>query len=384
MAYTAPTVSYSTTLDGTYTSLTGVQAINIRRGRTYFQDNWQPARCVIELIPANSYATALAIGQWIDVRTSNSASADAYFVGRITDVERVYDIPYTSATGAAPSDRIIITAVGPTGMIASTTLASYTTAFTTTGLQAVDAASYADVYLLISNLPTVDSSLTTAANTAALDIINQLSRTDQSVVEDVDNERTTNPYNPPNVQPIAWYHGVSGATGASFVDTGVGTKYNRLAFKSAAESTFNDVNVVTPGKTTQNYQAATGPYNTLDYNTYSNTTTQMLNLATYLYTLLSGQTTIAPFTLGTDTAVDDTFLAYCYFPSPTGTATYLGVPGTITFRGTTYAATIQSIAVNFYPDRATGEFTFAPTLGQPFLLDSTSFGILDTNRLGYP
>lgn len=384
MAYTPPTASYATTLNGTYTTLTGIQAITIRRGRTYFQDNWSPTRCVIELIPANSYATPLAIGQWIDVRTSNSASADAYFVGRITDVERTFDFPYRTATGAAPSDRIVITAVGPSGMIASTTLASFTTAYTTTAVQALDAASLTDVYLLISNVPVVNSSLTTVTNSGALDIINQLARTDQSVVEDVDNERTTNPYNPPNVQPIAWYHGVSGASGAVFVDTGVGTKYNRLTFKSAAESTFNDVNVVTPGKTTQNYQAAIGPYNTLDYNTYSNTTTEMLNLATYLYTLLSGQTTIAPFSLGTDTAVDDGFLAYCYFPSPTGTGTYLGVPATIKFRGTTYAATIQSINVNFYPDRATGEFTFAPTLGQPFLLNSNEFGKLNTNRLGYP
>lgn len=386
MAYSAPTVNYSTTLNGTYTQLTGIQSVSIRRGRTYFQDNFAGSRCVIELIPANTYSTPLAIGQWIDVRTTNAGTSAAYFVGRITDVERVYDMPYFSgATIAAPNDRIIITAVGPTGMIASTTLASFTTAYTTTALQAIDAAGYADVYLLISNLPAVvDSSLTTATNVGAFDIINQLARTDQSVIDDIDNERTTNPYNPPAVNPIAWYHGVSGALTASFGDAGVGTKYNRLAFKSAAESTFNDVNVVTPGKTTQNYQAATGPYNTLDYNTYSNTTAEMLNLATYLYTLLSGQTTIAPFMLGCDTAVDDTFLAFCYIGSPGGRSSYLGAPASIKFRGTTYAGTFQSINVNFYPDRATAEFTFAPTLGQPFLLDSNEFGILNTNRLGFP
>jgi hypothetical protein len=385
MAYTCPTVNYSTTLNGTYTQLTGVQSVSIRRGRTYFQDNFAGSRCVIELVPANSYTTPLAIGQYIDVRVTNSASADAYFVGRITDVERTFDIPYSaSATVNAPGDRITITAVGPTGMIASNTIASYSFFLTYTSGQAVEAASFADVYLFASNVPVVNSSLTSVSNTGALDVINQLARTDQSVLDDIDNERTTNPYSPPNLNVIAWYHGVNGALTAAFVDTGVGTKYNRLAFKSAAESTFNDVNVVTPGKTTQNYQAATGPYNTLDYNTYSNTTTEMLNLATYLYTLLSGQTTVAPFELATDTAIDDTFLSFCYITSPTGTLTYLGAPASIKFRGTTYAATIQSINVNFYPDRATGQFTFAPTLGQPFLLDSNEFGILGTNRLGYP
>lgn len=384
MTYTAPTVNYSTTLGGTYTSLAGVQAINIRRGRTYFQDNWLGSQCVIELIPDNTYATPLAIGQWIDIRTTNSAASAAYFVGIITDVERLYDIPYDSSkTVHAPGDRIIITAVGPTGMIAARTIAALSYGASTTTVQQAKLTATGSAYLFVSSVPTVLSSLTAITNQGAFDVINQLARTDQSVIDDIDNARTTNP-STGLVEPIAWYHGISGALTASFVDTGAGTKYNRLAFKSASESTFNDVNVITPGKTTQNYQAATGPYNTLDYNTYSNTTGEMLNLATYLYTLLSGQTTIAPFSLGTDTAVDDTFLTFCYLGAFSGTLTYLGIPAEIKFRGVTYPAAIQSISVNFYSDRATGEFTFSPSLGQPFLLNSNQFGILDTNRLGYP
>jgi hypothetical protein len=183
MAYTAPTVNYSTTLDGTYTSLTGVQSINIRRGRTYFQDNWLPSQCVVELIPANTYATPLAIGQYIDVRTTNSASSEAYFLGIITDVERVYDIPYdASATLNAPGDRIIITAVGPTGMIAARTIASLSFgASTTTRLQAKLAAS-GSAFVTVNFVPTTQSSLTAITNQGAFDVINQLARTDQSVL----------------------------------------------------------------------------------------------------------------------------------------------------------------------------------------------------------
>lgn len=388
MPYTPPTVNYSTTLNGTYTTLTGVQSVSIRRGRTYFQDNFPGSRCVIELIPANSYTTPLAIGQYIDVRTTNSGTSPAYFVGQITDVERVYEMPYNAGTGAAPGDRIIITAAGPLGMIASTTVASYTFSIDAADYEAFELAGLANTWLVpdkgyASYLPT---SLTSVTDAGILDVINQLARTAQAIVDDLDARRTTNPYNPTPgvVQPqIFWYSGTSPLV-ATFSDAGTGTKYNRLTFKSAAESTFNSVNVVTPGLATQNEQAATGPYNTLDYNTYSKTTTAADNLASYLYLLLSGQTTIAPFSITVDTAVDDTFLQYCHIASLIPTYTWIGAQATVRFRGTTYGATVQSIAVNFYPGQANAEFTFAPTLGQPFTLDSSTFGILDTNRLGYP
>jgi hypothetical protein len=385
MPYTPPTVNYSTTLNGTYTTLTGVQSVSIRRGRTYFQDNFPGTRCSIELIPANSYATPLAIGQWIDVRPTNSASSPAYFAGRITDVERVYDMPYNSGTGAAPGDRIIVTAAGPTGLVASDTVGSYTFLYPTAYLQAFFLTlDRSDVYIV----PAIDKSILTSAtsvtNAGVFDVVNKFARTEQVNLDDLDAGRTTNPLNPGVVQPqMVWYSGYNSAV-ATFSDAGTGTKYNRLTFRSAAQSTFNSVNVLTDGLATQNVQAAIGPYNSLDYDTFSATTAAALNLANYLYLLLSQQNAPAPFSINLDTAVDDTFLQYCYVASRIPTSTWIGGQATIRFRGATYAAAVQGINLNFYADQANAEFIFSPTLGQPFTLNSSSFGILNTNRLGYP
>lgn len=389
MPYTPPAVSYSTAINGTYTQLTGVQAVNIRRGRQYFQDNFPGTRCTIELIPATSYATPLAIGQWIDVRTSNSSSAAAYFVGQITDVERFYGMPYNAGTGSAPADRIVITATGSTGQIAAATIPSYSnTLFTTVQFQIAEFCALAGAGYAISGVDVL-TSLTAATNIGAFDAINQLARTGQYNLDDVDTNRQGNPYNSDTLQPVLFAYTGVGSLVATFGDAGTGTKYNQLRFLSSNQSTFNSVNVVTPGLATQNVKAASGPYNSLDYNTYSANTTNAANLAQYLYNMLSGQTTIAPFSIGCDTAVDDSFLQYChvanaYRVTETVRYTWIGGQATIAFRGTTYGAAVQSIATNFYPDRATAEFTFAPTLGQPFTLNSTSFGKLNTNRLGYP
>lgn len=389
MPYTPPAVSYSSTLNGTYTQLTGVQTVNIRRGRAFFQDNFPATRCTIELIPANSYATPLAIGQFIDVRTTNNRSAAAYFVGQITDVERSYDMPYTAATGYAPGDRITITATGSTGQISATTVPTWTATVPGSAIYtAYEIALQANAYVVTTGSD-VGTNITTLTNVGVLDVINQLCRTLQFNMDDVDTNRQGNWYNSDALQPVLFIYSGAGSLVATFGDAGSGTKYNQLRFLSSNQSTFNSVNVITSGLATQNTKAATGPYNSLDYNTYSANTSNAANLATYLYRMLSGQVTVAPFTIACDTAVDDSFLQYCHVSNSyrfgeTPRYTWIGGQATIAFRGTTYGAAVQSINTNFYPDRATAEFTFAPTLGQPFTLDSSSFGKLNTNRLGYP
>ena len=137
MSYTPPTVNYATTSVGTFTSLTGIQSVTINRGRRHFQDPYPPTVCTIELIPADSYATPLAIGQFIDVRDTNSGSSPCYFTGRIIDVVRRYDMPYNNVTGAAPGDRITITATGATGLIGSANLDAVSIAGGTTVSNAV-------------------------------------------------------------------------------------------------------------------------------------------------------------------------------------------------------------------------------------------------------
>jgi hypothetical protein len=62
----------------------------------------------------------------------------------------------------------------------------------------------------------------------------------------------------------------------------------------------------------------------------------------------------------------------------------LGAGVTVLFRGTTALAEIQGINTVFYSDYAQLQLYLSPSLGTPFTLDSSTFGVLDTNRLGYP
>lgn len=382
MPYTPPTVNYATTQGGTYTSLTGIQSVQINQGRSYFQDNFGVTTCTVELIPANSYATPLAIGQYLDVRPTNSAAARAFFAGQITDVRRDYEIPYNSGTGAAPADRITITAVGASGIMAAYTFptSAGTLAADNVTNQMTGVGSNAGVFWVGTISSTIQGSAISLAGQGALDVMNKIARTAQEFLLDYDNHRNGSPgiY---GSQLLAT--SLPGSTqNVTFSDTGA-IRYNRLSFLSSSELRFNQVNVYPDGLATQS-SSGTAPFNSLDYYTNNATTGDAASLAGLLFNLFNSQTTPAPFVLSTDTAVDDTWLPIAYFGDQNGNKGYLGSAATVTFRGATVTTQIQRIAVLFTPERATLTLNLSPSLGQAFLLDSSQFGILDTNRLGYP
>lgn len=382
MPYTPPTVNYATTQGGTYTSLTGVQSVSINQGRNYFQDNFQVTTCTVELIPANSYATPLAIGQYLDVRPTNTAADRAYFAGQITDVRRDYEIPYNSGTGAAPADRIVITAVAASGIMAAYTFptSAGTVGAATVTNQLTSVGTAAGVFWVGSISSTIQGGAISLPGQGGLDVMNKIARTAQEFLLDYDNHRNGSPgiYGsqllatslPGNTQNV------------TFSDTGA-IRYNQLTYFSSSEMRFNQVNVYPDGLATQS-TSGTAPYNSLDYYTNNASTADGLSLSSLLYNLFNDQTTPAPFVLGTDTAVDDTWLPITYFGDQNGNKGYLGAGCTVTFRSATVLTQIQRIAVLFTPERAALTLNLSPNLGQAFLLDSSQFGILDTNRLGYP
>jgi hypothetical protein len=218
----------------------------------------------------------------------------------------------------------------------------------------------AGVVLVPNRGSNLTSSTITLPGQNALDLVNKIARTAQYFIDDRDNQRD-------NVGVLAGQVGMI-----------VG-----LEFFSSAENVFNQINVYPDGLATQS-QTGTAPFNSLDYYTTNNTTADAASLAGLLYNLFNGLTTAVPFTLTTDTNADDTWLGVAQLQTPTGGAGYIAAGATITFRGATYNAQIQRIAVSFTPDVARLALTLSPNLGTPFTLNSNQFGILDTNRLGYP
>jgi hypothetical protein len=383
MTYTAPTVNYSATLNGTYTSLTGVQSVSINRGRQRFQDNFPQTSCVIELIPADTYALPLAVGQFIDVRNVNTSAGAAYFTGVITDVSRKFAMPYNSGTGAAPQDRITITATGPTGQLGKTSLSNYSVANTSAIVEIILAAGANNV--VTEHL--ADSDKLTSAQTftgGLLDLINTLLRTIQFLIDDIDAQRSV-VYG----DFITAFYPIGNASSLTFSDAGtVGAfKFSDLEYLSSVQNVFTEVEVVPAGLATQSATSGAAPYNTLVYNTFNATTANALDLAEFILATQS-LVQVTPFSIATNTNIEPNCLGFAQLNVASKLAPPIGVQIlgsliTVIFRGTTVTAQIQGINTTFYPEYAAVQLYLSPSLGAPFTLDSTILGVLDQNKLGY-
>jgi hypothetical protein len=377
MPYTAPTVNYSATNDGTYTTLTGVQSVNINRGRQHFQDPFPQTSCTIELIPANSYALPLAIGQYIDVRDTNVSISPCYFAGRITDVVRTYDMPYNSGTGSAPGDRITITATGGTGALGGSTLNNYSMSAGLVSDSLTNIFTNQNVTGLVGGTTVQNSAQT--LDGSVLDAVNQLLRTAQMFIDDLDVQRGL-----PTLAVIAYPSGFSAGVSPAYGDTGAGERFKTIEYQSTVQNTFNYVKVVAEGVFTAVTFPGLPPFNALTYSTYNDTANNTSSLSAYLYSLLSGALAPVPFTIATDTTVSAGCMAVAQLGVGASGVYRIGENASIVFRGSSVTGTIQGISSSFYPDYASVRLFFSPSLGTPFTLDSASFGVLDQNRLGFP
>ena len=386
MDYTAPTVNYSATINGTYTSLTGIQTVSISRGRQRFQDNFTQTNCTIELIPATTYALPLAVGQFIDVRNTNTSTSPAYFVGVITDIERKYAMPYNSVSSYAPADRITITCAGSTGALGNATLSNYSLPASLASYEIFVLAAANNIFD-VETASFVKNSAQTFSG-GALDLVNTLLRTAQLIVDDVDTQRATTDFG--FTRALTAFPAGQGNRVYTFSDAGtVGAyKYSDLQYLSSVQNYFTQVQVTAAGLATQTASSGSAPYNTLVYDTYNASTSDASSLASFILTTQSFAT-ITPYSIATNTNLTATCTTVSQLSNLTdlvgsNKAVNIGSSVTVIFRGTTVTATIQGINTTFYPDYATVQLFLSPSLGTAFTLDSTVLGVLDTNRLGYP
>jgi hypothetical protein len=380
MTYTPPVVNYNSGTGTTYYTLNGVQSVNISRGRQRFQDPVSQSSMVVELIPDATYSLPLAIGQLIDVRDSNADGANCYFQGQITDVERSYAFPYNSGTGYAPADRIRITATGATGVIGTRITAGYSmpSQYADQSIDDITNANGIGTVKLARNF--VYNSANTI-NGSSLDAVNRLLRTSQLTLDDYVAPRSYSTF-----QEICLFPTGTQYNNISFTDTGSGYAYSNLEFLSSVQNTFNWVEVQAEGFADQIANTGVAPYNSLQYSTYSASESEAAGLASYILNLTSGQLQAAPFAISTSTATAASCMALAQLMRDgAGTANaIMGQAVSVAFRGSTYYGTVIGVNAGFYVDRANVQLYLSPSLLTPFTLDSTAFGVLDQNRLGYP
>jgi hypothetical protein len=387
MSYTPPVVSYSATLDGTYTALTGIQSAVITRGRQRFQDPPQPLTLSLELIPADSYALPLARGQFIDVRATSSATSDGYFQGQIIEVKRQFAIPFNSGTGAAPADRITIEAVGAIGQLSQNIFTNTAFLNQLASTRLGTAANNAGVGANTAQNNDIRASALTF-NGSSFDLMNELLRQLQYEAYEIDQNRTVGTLRA-GFSPTGFHW----STPLTFSDAGTlgAYKYSDIEYLTSVRDSFTQVNVEPRGLATQTAEIGVAPFNPLQYQTQSETTAAALDLANYVLTLNSNNA-LVPFMLASDTTFDPTCVGLArmpsvndtFYPNLTSGGTYqslIGAPVQITFRGSTVLAALKGTSIAFYPDRARVSLYFSPFEYQ-FQLDSASLGVLDQNRLG--
>lgn len=400
MPYTPPNVYYATTFNGTYTKLDGVESVSITRGKSRFQDAVSASQCVIEIIPQTTFPASMQLGQFIDIRDTNSGASSAYFVGKIIDIERKYSIPYDAVTGFAPADRVIITITGGVGVMASgyganfpggTTDASYAICNGTMSIANVRCVTPQNLNWdptypanpIGINIINPGGSPLAPEKSPWLETINKVLNTIQYSIDDFDLNRTPVSNGFLNTVYFGAYAYPTGQTSKllSFVDDGTTGaniyKYSQIDFSSSVESYFSQV-VITSTFPDKEIVTGSRPYTGFSYPTAIATEAQATPLGNYILTTNSTVNPV-PFSIGTNSAIQNDVaqlgkLAEC----PIGTAVILK------FRGGTYYATVSAIAVEYTPEIANVRLTFTPSLGTPFTLDSTAFGVLNTNRLGFP
>jgi hypothetical protein len=178
---------------------------------------------------------------------------------------------------------------------------------------------------------------------------------------------------------------VNEASTAVFSDTPAVNEfsYDQIDFNSYADNYWTQVSVTPLGSSvvTVTQAGATTPYRTYSINTLNSSTGQATDFANYLASLYSTpQFRIASIScLSTDSLnvqIDKL-----------GTQTPVSYPGmrvTVKFRGTTYSAIIEGVTISATPESSRYTFTLSAAEQNNYLiLDSTVYGRLDYNKLGY-
>lgn len=371
MSYTG---QYVVTINGTNWSSYVINA-SLTVGRQKLTDRWVPDTAEIELLaPASGGPTIPSLGQefYYDYGTIPNS-----FRGVIVDIERNYGIPYNSGTGAAPADRIRIRAESYQTNQAARAIATGVTISTNANLSIA----ISDVWFAA-----IDSLSAPAITGGGGGFIAQAETYTGNVLDYINSCMIS-------CVGYAW-------TGSGILDlasNGVRQQYNYINFtdtgsQSSVTHTYFYDQIQFLGSVDNSYTRVFVGYNnggstttsstgTIPYTAYQ-TTSNLKNLsdaqqtADVMESILS-QSTYRPFRLSTRASIVGSFdLAAQLKNNPVGTAV------SVTFRGTTYPMICEGYTASQDVDDAVWTFYFSPALNLPLILDSTTFGILNTNTLG--
>lgn len=378
--------TFNVTLDpnGTPTVLTNLQSVSVNTGRQALMDNFRATTATIVCRYPNGYASpisGLIPGAQILIsmeELGTGSYAFNVFSGEITDVQVEYGIPYVSNVGN--DDYLTITLEGHLGKWARSNGNDYALARDTVSNQVT--AAVIETGLSAFAYPTGYFGARYAAATTITgswaDWLNNLIFTFAGRLLDDDNSISVRNFEPAETITTEFFSDVVGVNKV---------QYDKIDFDTLAQNYYTQVTVVPPSGVEQIASSGSPPYRNLQLNgNLSDTNGQALDVANwYLGNYDNPSLALASLHVNMNDASAQYIKNIIRGTLPFGT-TCLGVARqvNVTFRGTTYTVIIEGAALSASP----GEcgltlYVSAADLNNYFILNSTTFGVLDTNKLGF-
>lgn len=358
--------SWAVTYNGT-TNVPNVQQITIQKGRIQIQD---PFKSATATVTGRNLATFpnVVIGDTIEITATEGANSFDAFIGVVSDVQIVYG-------PVANMDEWTIyceDSIARVGRSLTTNTFSWASGLTTAQAAIDTVANATGGAVTLSATGPFSSSLVSAQslpNTNALQILNQLAATEQGYLyNSAPNQVTFRSRAEIGAFPIRGVFSDAGFPGPN-------TTFNDVTFRSQADSFFEEVVVEPEGLASQTSGSGARIYN---FKSFDQTTTQAKNLADYVLATLQVQIT-RPSTISIISETQDNNIAISC-----ATEAGQGIRCALRLRGVIYSLFVEGSTITANPDqtRFTLNVVSADALNF-FILDDTSFGVLDQNKLGF-
>lgn len=352
-------------------AIDNVQNIALSYGRSQPTDTFKSGTATVSGRDLSTFP-ALEIGDRISINClyDNATTSRTLFDGVVSDVQLSYGtIPALDTWSIQCED--VLARLGRayttpsfswSGGIATNTAVENTVNNATTGINVAGFGS-------LTGSSTVSAQ--TLANTNVLQILNTIAATEQGYLFADDWETVA--FYPRS--SVGQWNLIGAFTDGTLANTDPPTIFNEVVFRSFADSYFTGVTVEPQGLAAQ----STGdPDRTYTVQTYDQTTTQAANLAQYIKAYLDAQVAFPSVITCLSEAQNNDYLV--------NLADYAGngARATLILRGNKYEVFLEGVSITANPDSS--RFTFSVTNAAAlsfFVLDSTTFGILDTSKLGF-
>jgi hypothetical protein len=372
------TVSYYTSTSGLQ-ALTNVVSINVKVGRERQLDQYSASTAQIVMRYPTGYASPIAgliPGTIIEVK--NSATNLRNFLGRITNVQLQFDMPYSAGVGNG--DYLIISCDAGLAEFGRKSGENYAMPAGLLSTQLGLASAQTGYNLnLDSGIGDQNLSATTVSGTWA-DFLNSAALSLNARIIDVIDTNITQ-LNTFFVSPFYIRN-----TTVNFSDTtndATNQVYNGITFSSYADNFYTQITVKPEVPAAQTVTSGSAPYRTYTVNTLNATTGQALDYANYL---LNNYKTpkVAISSVSCLANAQNTMKLDSLGASTNECGKQIGKRVTVAFRGTIYPCIIEGYTFSAIPGEA--RYTYyvsAADLNAYLILDNATFGTLDSNKLGY-